>query len=120
MAVHDVTLDAARADLINMSGTEVCLPLRDETVPRRIRFTELSGRLDAKAPEMVDPSDYDLVVLATQEPQYLHYAVRLLINRIGDARVPCLSLVNMPRLPYLKRIPGLDMVAAEAPHPAIT
>jgi len=27
---------------------------------------------------------------------------------------------TMPPLPYLKRIPGLDMVAAEAPHPAIT
>jgi hypothetical protein len=58
MAVHDVTLVCRRAtaDLINMSGTEVCLPLRDETTPRRIRSTELSGRLDAKPPEVVDPS----------------------------------------------------------------
>jgi hypothetical protein len=118
MAVHDVTLVCRRAtaDLINMSGTEVCLPLKDEKAPRRIRSTELSGRLDAKTPEKVDPSDYDLVVLAMQEPQYLHHAVRALVKRIGDARVPCLSLMNMPPLPYLKRIPGIDPVAAEAAY----
>jgi len=118
MAVHDVTLVCRRAtaDLINMSGTEVCLPLRDETAPRRIRSSELSGRLDAKTPEMVDPSDYELVVLAMQEPQYLHHAVRALVRRIADARVPCLSLMNMPPLPYLKRIPGIDPVAAEAAY----
>ena len=105
MAVHDVTLVCRRAtaELINTRGTEVCLPLRGETAPRRIRSTELLGRLDAKTPEMVDPSDYDLVVLAMQEPQYLHHAVRSLLNGIGDARVPCLSLMNMPPLPYLKR-----------------
>ena len=61
--------------------------------------------LDAKPPEVVDPSDYDLIVLAMQEPQYLHHAVRALIKRIGDARVPGLSLMNMPPLPYLKRLP---------------
>jgi hypothetical protein len=118
MAVHDVTLVCRRAtaDLINTRGTEVLLPLRGETAPRRIRSTELSGRLDAKTPEMVDPSDYDLVVLAMQEPQYLHHSVRALLNGIGDARVPCLSLMNMPPLPYLKRIAGIDPVAAEAAY----
>ena len=118
MAVHDVTLVCRRAtaDLINTRGTEVLLPLKGESVPRRIRSTELSGQLDAKAPEMVDPSDYELVVLAMQEPQYLHHTVRALLNRIGDARVPCLSLMNMPPLPYLKRIPGIDPVAAEVAY----
>jgi hypothetical protein len=118
MAVHDVTLVCrlATADLINRSGTEVLLPLRGETAPRRIRSTDLSGHLDAKTPEMVDPSNYDLVVLAMQEPQYLHHAVRVLLKAIGDARVPCLSLMNMPPLPYLKRIAGIDPVAAEAAY----
>ena len=71
MAVHDVTLVCRRAtaELINTRGTEVDLPLRGETAPRRIRSIDLSGRLDAKTPEMVDPSDYDLVVLAMQPPQ---------------------------------------------------
>jgi hypothetical protein len=118
MAVHDVTFVCRRAtaELINSRGTEVCLQLRGETAPRRIRSTELSGRLNAKTPEMVAPSDYDLVVLAMQEPQYLHHAVRALLNGIGDARVPCLSLMNMPPLPYLKRIAGIDPVAAEAAY----
>jgi hypothetical protein len=74
------------ADLINMNGTEVCLPLKDEKVPRRIRSSELSGRLDAKTPEMIDPSDYDLVVLAMQEPHYLHHAVRALLKKKAAAR----------------------------------
>src|SRR5262252_8516257 len=113
MAVHDVTLVCRRttAELINTRGTEVLLPLKGESVPRRIRSTELSGRLDAKTPEMVDPSDYDLVVLAMQEPQYLHHAVRALLIGIGDARVPCLSLMNMPPLPYTRtRVCGIAWI----------
>jgi ketopantoate reductase len=84
MAVHDVTLVCRRgtADLINMNGTEVCLPLKDEKVPRRIRSSELSGRLDAKTPEMIDPSDYDLVVLAMQEL----LGDRLIATRAGPVR----------------------------------
>ena len=44
MAVHDVTLVCRRAtaELINTRGTEVLLPLKGESVPRRIRSTELS------------------------------------------------------------------------------
>jgi hypothetical protein len=118
MAVHDVTLVCRRAtaDLINARGTEVLLPFKGESSPRRIWSKELSGRLDAKTPEMVDPSDYDLVVLAMQEPQYLHHSVRALLHAIGDARVPCLSLMNMPPLPYLKRIAAIDPVAAETAY----
>jgi len=118
MAAHDVTLVCRRAtaELINTRGTEVLLPLKGQTDPRRIRSTDLSGRLDAKTPERVDPLDYDLAVLAMQEPHYLHHAVRALLNKIGNARVPCLSLMNMPPLPYLKRIAGIDPVAAEAAY----
>jgi hypothetical protein len=118
MAVHDVTLVCRRAtaELINTRGTEVCLPFRGETAPRRICSTDLSGRLDAKTPEMVDSSEYDIVVLAMQEPHYLHHSVRALLNGIANARVPCLSLMNMPPLPYLKRIAGIDPVAVEAAY----
>jgi hypothetical protein len=42
--------------------------------------------------------------------------VRALLNEIADARVPCLSLMNMPPLPYLKRIAAIDPVAAEAAY----
>ena len=118
MAGHDVTLVCRRAtaELINMRGTEVRLALKGETARRRVRSADLPGRLDAEEPETVDLWGYDLVVLAMQEPQYLHHTVRTLLNAIGDARVPCLSLMNMPPLPYLKRIAGIDAVAAEAAY----
>jgi len=40
--------------------------------------------------------------------------VRELLNEVAKARVPCLSIMNMPPLPYLKRIPGLDGDALKA------
>ena len=60
------------------------------------------------APEGVDPADYDLVALAMQEPQYRSPGVRELLDAVAKAKVPCMSIMNMPPLPYLARIPGLD------------
>ena len=54
------------------------------------------------------PENYDLVCLAMQEPQYSHPALADLLSRIARAKIPCMSIMNMPPLPYLKRIPGLD------------
>ncbi len=96
------------ADLINSEGTRVRLPVkgRDELV--EIASAKLPGRLSAGGTDDVDPADYDLVVLAMQEPQYRAPGVRDLLQRVARAKVPCLSLMNMPPLTYLKRIPGLD------------
>lgn len=118
MAGHDVTLvcRGETADLINREGTEVRLPFKGETAPRRIRSRDLPGWLEAKTPEQVEPYAYDLVVLAMQEPQYLSHPVRALMHAIADAHVPCLSLMNMPPLPYLKRIPGIDASNLEAAY----
>jgi hypothetical protein len=115
MAGHDVTLVCrnATADLINSQGTEVRIKLKGEDVHRAIRSADLPGRLDARTPENVDPSGYDLVVLAMQEPQYLHHTMQTLLTRIALAMRPCLSLMNMPPLPYLKRIAAIDANAAE-------
>lgn len=115
MAGHDVTLvcRSATAGLINGEGTEVRLKLRDEAEHRRIFSKDLPGRLNASTPEDVDPSGYDLVVLAMQEPQYVVHAIRTLLIKVAAAKRPCLSLMNMPPLPYLKRIPGLDTVSLE-------
>ncbi len=118
MAGHDVTLVCreATADLINAEGTTVRIRLKGEDTPRAIRSAALPGRLTAATPERVDPAGYDLVVLAMQEPQYLNRTIRMLLARIAAARVPSLSLMNMPPLPYLKRIPGIDAAAAEAAY----
>ena len=52
-----------------------------------------------------------------QEPQYRSPGVRELLDAVAKSRVPCMSIMNMPPLPYVKRIPGLDY---EALKPAYT
>ncbi len=110
MAGHDVTLVCrkATAELFNAEGSEVRIKLRDEDLHRHFRSSDLPGTLDAAEPADVRPEAYDLVVLAMSEPQYAVGDVRALMSRIALAKVPCLSLMNMPPMPYLKRIPGLD------------
>jgi hypothetical protein len=54
----------------------------------------------------IDAAGYDLVALAMQEPQYR--GVRELMDAIAKAKVPCMSIMNMPPLAYLRRIRGLD------------
>ena len=109
MAGHNVTLVCRKktADLINREGTEVRIKLRDEPKHRSIFSRDLAGKLDAVAPADVDISCYDLVGLAMQEPQYTNHTIRVLMIKIAEAKLPCLSIMNMPPLPYLKRIPAL-------------
>jgi len=42
-----------------------------------------------------------------QEPQYRSPGVRELLDAVGKAKLPCMSIMNMPPLPYLARIPGV-------------
>ena len=109
MAGHNVTLVCRRstAELINRDGTEVRIKLRDEPAHRAILSRDLPGTLDATPPQDVDLSRYDLVALAMQEPQYTNHTIRVLMIKIAGAKLPCLSIMNMPPLPYLKRIPAL-------------
>ncbi|MFK7893682.1 MAG: ketopantoate reductase family protein [Granulosicoccus sp.] len=109
MAGHDATLICREetAKLINSEGTVVRIKLRDEDEHRSIASSDLPGHVDAAIPQSVNPSDYDLVCLAMQEPQYSAGPVKELMARIAEARVPCLSIMNMPPLPYLRRIDSL-------------
>jgi hypothetical protein len=109
MAGHNVTLVCRKktAELINREGTEVRIKLRDEPDHRAIFSRNLPGTLDACTPDNVDLSRYDLVGLAMQEPQYTNHTIRVLLVKIAEAKLPCLSIMNMPPLPYLKRIPAL-------------
>src|ERR1700753_408806 len=110
MAGHNVTLVCRRktADLINREGTEVRIKLRDEPSHRSIFSRDLPGQLDAVVPQDVYISRYDLVGLAMQEPQYTNHTIRVLMVKIATAKLPCLSIMNMPPLPYLKRIAGVE------------
>jgi hypothetical protein len=115
MAGHNVTLVCRKktAELINRDGTEVRIKLRDEGMHRAILSRDLPGTLDAASPPEVDLSRYDLVGLAMQEPQYTNHTIRVLMVKIAEARLPCLSIMNMPPLPYLKRIPALAEMELE-------
>lgn len=115
MAGHNVTLVCRdqTANLININGTEVRIKFRGQEQHTSIRSGDLPGRIEAKTPHQVNPADYDLVALAMQEPQFGEPNIRQLMKSISQARVACMSLMNMPPLPYLRRIRGLDTKALE-------
>ena len=96
------------AELINEEGVIVRMPIRGREELLEIASRKLKGRLSAGGPSDAVPAEYDLVVLAMQEPQYRLPGVRELLGRVAGARVPCMSIMNMPPPPYLVRIPGLD------------
>jgi hypothetical protein len=117
MAGHDVTLvcTAQTAELINQQGTVVRFPVRglDEAVV--VSSGELPGNIKASEPSQVQVGEYDLVVLAMQEPQYSSSAdVRALLESVALAKVPCMAIMNMPPLPYLQRLPGIDSSALKS------
>jgi hypothetical protein len=97
----------AEAEAINKEGARVRLPIKGRQQPIELASRNLPGTLSAAGPGAVNPADYDLVALAMQEPQYRSAGVRELMNAVAKAKVPCMSIMNMPPLPYLKRIPGL-------------
>ncbi|MBV9237487.1 MAG: hypothetical protein JOZ94_16750 [Xanthobacteraceae bacterium] len=98
----------SEAELINQEGTRVRLPIKGKSERVEINSRKLPGHLSADVPTAVNPSDYGLVALAMQEPQYRAAGVRELLATVAKDRVPCMSIMNMPPLPYLKRIPGLN------------
>ena len=109
MAGHnaDMTCRATTATLINSAGTQVRIKLRGEDTHRTIHSGDLPGRIRALTPSLANPEDYDLVILAMQEPQYEVPEVAWLMRRVADSGRPCLSVMNMPPLPYLQRLTPL-------------
>jgi len=109
LAGHRVSLICTRptALLINREGTVVRFPIKGRDLLLDIASKKLPGSLAAATPDEVDPTQFDLVVLAMQEAQYCSPGVRELVARVARAGMPCLAIMNMPPLPYLKRIPGL-------------
>jgi hypothetical protein len=106
----------AEAELINAEGFRVRMPVRGRKDQIEIDSRKLPGKVSASGPSGIDPKDYDLVGLAMQEPQYGSPGVRELLDAVAKSRVPCMSIMNMPPLPYIKRIPGLDYDALKAAY----
>jgi hypothetical protein len=113
--VHLVCLPA-EAELINAEGFRVRLPVKGRKEPVELDSRRLPGKVSAGGPAGIEPRDYDLVCLAMQEPQYRAPGVRDLLEAVARARVPCMSIMNMPPLAYLKRIPGLDTDSLRAAY----
>jgi len=118
MAGHRVSLvcTAPTASLINREGTRVRFPLRERTQPVEIASRDLPGQLTALTPEEADPQHYDLIVLGMQEAQYGTQGVRELMRRIARSRKPCLAIMNMPPLTYLRRLPGIAVDALKGSY----
>jgi hypothetical protein len=116
---HKITMVClpAEVEAFNNEGARVRLPIRGRTEPIELDSRKLPGKLSAAGTAEVNPRDYDLVALAMQEPQYRSPGVRELLDAVAKSRVPCMSIMNMPPLPYLKRIPGL---ATDGLKPAYT
>jgi hypothetical protein len=106
---HNVKLVClpAEADAINTGGVRVRMPIKGREGLTEVHSWKLPGKITADGPTAVDPKDYDLVALAMQEPQYRSPGVRELLDAVAKSRVPCMSIMNMPPLPYLARIPGI-------------
>jgi len=118
MAGHTVRLVClpAEAELMNKEGFRVRMPVKGREGLVEIDSRKLPGKVSAGGTD-VDPAGYDLVALAMQEPQYRSPGVRDLMGAVAKAKVPCMSIMNMPPLTYLKRIPGVN---ADACRPAYT
>jgi hypothetical protein len=106
---HRITMVCLPAEIeaFNSEGARVRLPIRGRKEPIELDSRKLPGSLRAAGPGAVEPGQFDLVVLAMQEPQYRSPGVRELLDAAAKARIPCMSIMNMPPLPYLKRIAGL-------------
>jgi len=115
---HNVKLVClpAEAELINAEGFRVRLPIKGRKEPVVLDSRKLPGKVSAAGAGEVNPADYDLVGLAMQEPQYRSPGVRELLDAVAKSKVPCMSIMNMPPLPYLKRIPGLNTDALKAAY----
>jgi hypothetical protein len=101
----------AEAELINAEGAIVRMPVKGRDGLVEVNSRSLPGTLTAGGTAGVKPADFDLIVLAMQEPQYRSPGVRELLDAVAKSRVPCMSIMNMPPLPFLKRIPEIDAAA---------
>ena len=110
LAGHDVTLIClpVEVEAFNKDGAIIRMPIKGREGLVEINSKKAPGKLSAAGTADVKPGDYDLVALAMQEPQYRSPGVRELLDAVAKAKVPCMSIMNMPPHTYLKRVPGVD------------
>src|SRR5258706_12156972 len=104
----------AEAELFNKEGAIVRIPVKGREGLVEVRSQSLPGKLSACTPGEARPEGHELVVLGMQEPQYRSPGVRELLDAVAKAKIPCMSIMNIPPLPYLARIPGLQTDALKS------
>ena len=120
LAGHHVQLVCTPAEsaVFNAEGAVIRMPPKLNSGGRdglvEVRTRGLPGKLSACTPAEASPAGHDLVVLGMQEPQYRSPGVRELLDSVAKAKLPCMSIMNMPPLPYLARIPGIDAAACRS------
>jgi hypothetical protein len=101
----------AEADLFNAEGAIIRTPVKGRDGLVEIRTSGLAGQLSAGGPADANPAEFDLIVLAMQEPQYSSPGVRDLLQSVAKSGVPCMSIMNMPPLSFMKRLPNMNIDA---------
>ena len=87
-SIHLVCLPA-EADLINAEGFRVRMPVRGRKDPVVLESRKLPGKVTAGGPRPASTrTDYDLVGLAMQEPQYRSPGVRELLDAVASRACP--------------------------------
>ena len=99
----------AEAELFNREGAIVRMPVKGREGLVEISSRKLPGKLSACTPAEARTEGHDLVVLGMQEPQYRSPGVRELLDAVAKSKLPCMSIMNIPPLPYLARIPGVAL-----------
>ena len=115
---HDVTMVClpAEAEAFNKNGARIRIGIKGREGLVEIDSRTAPGKLDAAVPSAVNPADYDLIALAMQEPQYRSPGVRELLDAVAKSKKPCMSIMNMPPLPYVARIPGISTNACRVAY----
>jgi hypothetical protein len=118
LAGHTVKLVCLpeEVELINSGGARIRMAARGVEGLVELNSQDMPGDLSAAGPADVDPADYDLIALAMQEPQYGVPAVSELLGRVANSGKPCMSIMNMPPLTYLRRFPSLDAEALKGSY----
>ena len=113
LAGHAATMVClpAEVEAFNADGARVRMPVKGREGLVEIDSRKAPGKLSALVPAEAKPADYDLIVLGMQEPQYRSPGVRELLEAAAKSKVPCMSIMNMPPLPYVARIPGVNVKA---------
>jgi len=127
LAGNCVTFVGRTAEIAEMgkADVEVIIPIRrssGQIILRAATGPRPGPRVvSLRTPAAVDPAAYDFIILAMQEPQFADPDVTQLLAKIALSQRPCLSIMNLPPPPFLRRLKGVPpkALAGVYHHPEI-